>query len=232
MRLLAVGEISRGRLGTRTIFDEILVRVEPAAELTAIEFETDKPWKLGRAGQAASYDQVDFLGKIVELPVVGVYADGVTRSIRRPDTGTSVTSSNEKVIKVLPDGMLQLVGSGRATLTVVNHGKMADLDVIAELKDEPNQPPTADAGPNRTVKAGAKVQLNGLQSKDPEGEALFYSWSQVRGNKLPLLDVNMPVASFTAPQLSDKRLYRFKLRVTDKKGADSPPAFVDVIVEP
>jgi len=36
MRLLAVAEISRGRLGTRSVFDEILVNVEPAASLATI----------------------------------------------------------------------------------------------------------------------------------------------------------------------------------------------------
>jgi len=233
VRLLAVADISRGRLGTRSVFDEILVRVEPEAELTSIEFETDKPLRLGRAGQVATYGQVDTLGKIIELPVVGQFSDGVVRPIGSPTTGTSYRSSNEKVIKVHPQfGLLQLVGNGRTTLTVTNRGKKEDLEVIVEVGDEPNESPIADAGPNRTVKAGAKVELNGLKSRDPEGEALFYAWSQVRGSKVPLLDVNMPRASFVAPQVSEKRLFRFKLRVSDKKGADSLPAFVDVVVEP
>jgi len=233
VRLLAVGEISRGRLGTRSVFDEVLVRVEPEAELTSIEFETDKPLRLGRAGQAEGYGQVDTLGKIIELPVVGQFSDGVVRPIASTSSGTSYRSSNEKVIKVHPQfGLLQLVGNGRTTLTVTNRGKKEDLEVIVEVGDQANEPPIADAGQNRTVKAGTKVELNGLKSRDPEGEALFYAWSQVRGSKVPLLDVNMPKASFVAPQVSEKALYRFKLRVSDKKGADSLPAFVDVVVEP
>lgn len=232
MRLLAVGEISRGRLGTRTQFDEILVQVQPEAELTAIEFETDKPLILGRTGQSASYGQVDSLGKIFDLPVVGLFADGITRPIAHPSTGTAYRSSNDKVIKVLSGGMLQIVGKGLATLTVTNRGKQAALDVKVEVNDEPNEPPVADAGPNKSVKAGTKVKLSGLKSRDPEGEALFYSWSQVRGSKVALLDLNMAEASFLAPQVSEKRLYRFKLRVTDKNGADSLPAYVDVWVEP
>lgn len=233
MRLLAVGEISRGRLGTRTIFDEAFVRVEPQAELTSIEFETEKPWRLGRAGPAASYAQVDPLGKTIELPVVGLFSDGVVRPIRSPASGTTYQSSNEQVITVhQPYGLLQLVGNGRTVITVTNRGKQAALEVQVESDDEPNLSPIADAGPNRTVKAGARVELNGLKSRDPEGEALFYAWSQIRGSKVALLDVNMPRASFLAPQVSEKRLFRFKLRVTDKKGADSLPAFVDVTVEP
>ncbi len=232
MRLLAVAEISRGRLGTRSTFDEIIVQVEPGAALTTIGFETDKPLQLGRAGQSSAYGHVDSLGKIFELPVVGDFADGETRRISAPSTGTSYESSDDKVIKVLKDGLLQIMGNGKMTLTVANRGKRAALDVEVNVNEEQNEPPVADAGTNQTVKAGSKVKLNGLKSRDAEGEALYYSWSQVRGSKIPLLDVANAEASFLAPTLSEKRTYRFKLRVTDKKGADSVPAFVDVTVEP
>ncbi|MSR24287.1 MAG: hypothetical protein EXR96_04270 [Nitrospiraceae bacterium] len=232
VRLLAVAEISRGRLGSRTVFDEILLQVDPGAELTSIDFETDKPLRLGRAGQAATYGQIDSLGKTFELPVVGSFADGVERPINSPSTGSQYTSSNDKAIKVLSEGLLQIAGNGKTVLTVANRGKQASLDVSVEVNTEPNEVPIADAGPNKNVKAGTKVKLGGLKSRDPEGEALFYQWSQIRGSKIALLDLNMAEASFLAPQVSEKRLYRFKLRVTDKKGADSAPAYVDVIVEP
>jgi hypothetical protein len=232
MRVLAVAEISRGRLGTRTVFDEIVVTVEPEAELQTIDFETDKPLLLGREGQLATYGQVDVLGKIFELPVVGDFADGVSRPLTAPSSGTSYQSSNQKVIQVLPDGMLKIVGNGKTVVTVKNRGKQASLDVNVAVGDEPNEPPVAVAGANRTVRSGTKVELNGLSSRDPEGEALFYTWSQVRGAKASLLDLNMPRASFVAPSVSEPKLFRFKLRVTDKKGADSMPAYVDVTVEP
>ena len=232
MRLLAVAEISRGRLGTRSVFDEIVVQVEPAATLTTIDFETDKPLQLGRAGQSSAFGHVDSLGKIFELPVAGEFTDGVIRRISSPASGTSYKSSNDRVIKVLKDGLLQIAGNGKATLTVTNRGKQAQLDVDVNVNDEPNEPPIADAGSNKTVKAGSKVKLSGLKSRDAEGEALYYSWSQIRGNKIALLDVDNAEASFLAPTVSEKRTYRFKLRVTDKKGADSVPAFVDITVEP
>jgi hypothetical protein len=232
MRLLAVAEISRGRLGTRSVFDEILVTIEPSASLTTIEFETDKPLQLGRAGQSSAFGHVDSMGKVFELPVVGEFADGVTRRISTTGSGTSYQSSNSKVIQVLSSGLLQIVGNGKTTITVTNRGKQAALDVTVEVNEEPNEPPIADAGSSQTVKAGTKVKLSGLKSRDAEGEALYYAWSQVRGSKIALLDVNNAEASFLAPTVSEKRTYRFKLRVTDKKGADSVPAFVDVTVEP
>lgn len=232
MRLLAVAEISRGRLGTRSVFDEIVIQVEPDSALTGIDFETDKPLQLGRAGQSSAFGHVDSMGKVFELPVVGDFADGVTRRISSPATGSEYQSSNPKVIKVLPGGMLQIVGNGKTTITVLNRGKQAQLDVDVNVNEEPNEPPVADAGVSKTVKAGTKVKLSGLKSRDAEGEALYYAWSQVRGSKVSLLDVNGPEATFQAPHVSEPRTYRFKLRVTDKKGADSLPAYVDITVEP
>lgn len=232
MRLLAVAQISRGRLSTRSVFDEVVVQVEPKAALTIIDFATDKPLQLGRAGQSSAFGHVDSLGKIFELPVVGEFTDGVVRNISSPATGTSYESSRPFVIKVLPGGLLQIVGNGKTVLTVTNRVKQAQLDVDVNVNDEPNEPPIADAGTNKTVKAGSKVKLSGLKSRDPEGEALYYTWSQLRGSKVSLLDANNAEASFLAPTVSEPRTYRFKLRVTDRKGADSLPAFVDVTVEP
>ncbi|MDF0673097.1 MAG: PKD domain-containing protein [Nitrospira sp.] len=232
MRLLAVAEISRGRLSTRSVFDEVIVNVAPSADLAIIDFETDKPLQLGRAGQSSAFGHVDSLGKVFELPVVGDFTDGVTRRISTPASGTRYRSSNEKVIKVVADGLLQIVGNGKTTITVSNRDKQGALDVDVNVNDEPNEPPIADAGLNKSVKAGSRVKLSGLNSRDPEGEALYYSWSQVRGSKISLLDANGSETSFLAPAVSEPRIYRFKLRVTDKKGADSLPAFVDVTVEP
>lgn len=232
MRLLAVAEISRGRLGTRSVFDEIIVKVEPSAALTTIDFETDKPLQLGRAGQSSAFGHVDSLGKVFELPVVADFVDGITRRISTPASGTNYESSSPKVIRVLPGGLLQIVGNGKTTVAVTNRGKQASLEMDVNVNEEPNQPPVADAGMNQSVKAGSRVKLSGLKSRDSEGDALYYSWSQVRGSKVPLLDANNSEASFLAPPVSEPRTYRFKLRVTDNKGADSLPAFVDVTVEP
>jgi len=232
MRLLGVAEVSRGRLDARSVFDEILVNVEPTSTLVTISFETDKPLQLGRTGQSSAFGHVDSLGKIFELPVVGDFADGVIRRINTVTSGTTYSSSNNSVIKVVTGDLLQIVGNGKALVTVSNRGKQASLEMDVAVNVEPNEPPVADAGMTKSVKAGSRVKLSGLKSHDPEGEALYYYWSQVRGSKVSLLDANNSEASFLAPSLSEPKTYRFKLRVTDKKGADSLPAFVDITVEP
>lgn len=226
MRLLAVGEVTRGRLAGKEEFDEILVQVEPPAELTAIEFEVEKPWRL------------DTIGKLYDLPVVGQFADGRTRRLGGAAAGNRYDSSDERVIHMTPAGLLRVVGKGKASLTVGNRGREGRLEVVVTSEAEPNGAPTAQAGPDQTVKGGSTVVLNALQSRDPDGDPLRYEWTQVRGQKVSLLDPNSPQATFVAPTVSGKRLLRFRLRVTDMhgpdtvKGADSLPSFVNIWVLP
>ncbi|MFM8552155.1 MAG: PKD domain-containing protein, partial [Nitrospiraceae bacterium] len=147
-------------------------------------------------------------------------------------------SSDEGVIATSPGGFLRVVGNGRAQLTVRNRGREGRLDVVVKSEAEPNGPPVAKAGADQTVHGGATVALSALESRDPDGDPLRYEWSQIRGNKVSLLDADSPKATFVAPKVSAKRLFRFKLRVTDMKGpdtvkgADSLPSYVDVWVVP
>ncbi len=231
MRILAVAEVSRGRLGSRSIFDEILVDVKPNAKLVSIEFGIDT-MRFGSAGKEHVYASIDSLGKMAVIPINGTFSDGVVRPIRLPATGTTYRSSDENIVKVFPNGMLQVMGNGRTFITASNSGKEGILPVSIQVPDEPNEPPEGDAGPDRTVKSGSRVVLNGGNSLDPEGGSLQYHWSQTRGAKISLLDNNMRKASFQAPDVSEPKTYRFRLRVTDTRNADSMPDYVDIVVEP
>lgn len=233
-RLLAVSEQEHRQTDDEewAIFDEILLNIQPQSPLKDIEFQTDKPLKFGRAGAVRVYDQLDFLGKIIDLPVIGQFADGKTRSIRSAAAGTTYHVDDESVITINKNGQLRLAGNGAATVTVHNSGVERTLDVLVEVNSEQNHPPVADPGPTRTVYSGDTVTLNGLQSYDPEGGSLQYSWAQIRGSKIALLDPYSPKARFLAPFVGEPRLFRFTLKVTDTHGADSPPLPIDIVVEP
>jgi hypothetical protein len=226
MRLLAVGEVSSGRLAGREEFDEILLQVEPRVELIGIEFEVEKPWRL------------DTIGRLLEVPVLGQFADGVTRRIGGGSAGSRYESSDAHIIALHPDGAVQVVGNGKAMLTVSNRGKSGVLEVIVKGEVEPNRAPMARTSPDLTVKGGARVVLSGLQSADPDGDPLKYAWTQIRGQKVSLLDPDSATATFVAPTVSARRLLQFRLSVTDMKGpdlvkgADSFPAVMNVWVEP
>ncbi len=233
-RLLAVAE-QKGRQNDNeewAVFDEILLHIQPHSPLQAIEFQTEKPLKFGRASAVRVYDQLDFLGKTIALPVVGRFADGTVRSIRSASAGTTYHVEDPSVITMSQHGQLRLTGNGSTTLTVRNSGLMRTLDVLVQVNAEPNQPPLADPGPVQTVYSNDTVVLSGLNSYDPEGGSLQYHWAQIRGSKVALLDPYASQARFLAPFVVEPRLFRFQLRVTDIQGADSVPAWVDIVVEP
>ena len=233
-RLLAVAEQENRQADDEewAVFDEVLLHIQPHGSLEEIDFQTDKPLKFGRASAVRVYDQLDFLGKTIDLPVVGRFSDDALRSIRTAAAGTTYHVDDESVITINENGRLRLVGNGATTVTVKNAGVEKKLDVLVEVNTEPNQPPVADPGPTLTVYSGETVILNGLQSYDPEGGSLQYSWAQIRGSKIALLDPDSAKASFLAPFVVEPRLFRFTLRVTDVQGADSVPAVVDIMVEP
>jgi hypothetical protein len=226
MRLLAVGDVTRGRLAAHEDFDEILVTVESAAALTAIEFSVGKPWRL------------DTIGKRLPVPAVGQFDDGVVRPLNATNAGTIFRSSDNRVVQVHEDGVLQVKGNGKAVVTVEYRGKVGTVDVVVEADAAQNREPVARVVSELSVKAGSLVVLDGMQSHDPDGDPLRYEWKQIRGNRVPLTTVNEAKATFIAPPVSDRKRFQFALMVTDMagpdlvKGADSQPAVVTVWVSP
>jgi len=233
-RLLAEAQLEEGQVDTEkwAVFDEILVTVTPESDLTEIDFENEKPLRFGSAASAQVYDQVDFLGKTFALPVIGRFSDGTVRSIRTEATGTTYAVEDESVVTINQDGILRLQGNGSTILRVKNRGRHASLEIQVKVTDQNNEPPVSNPGKNQRIYSGERVILNGLASFDPEGGSLQYHWSQVRGSKISLLDPYSGKARFLAPFVPAERLFRFKLRVTDVEGADSDPAYVDIIVAP
>ncbi|HJR76786.1 MAG TPA: hypothetical protein VJ805_07425 [Nitrospiraceae bacterium] len=226
VRLLAVGTISRGRLAGQEDFDERIIRADPSVELNAIEFGVEKPWRL------------ETIGKIMPVPVVGQFADGVERNLGGGASGSQYRSSDESIVSVSPDGLVHVRGNGRARITVLNRGKEGALEVVVAGDEEPNRPPIARVPAQIEGKGGQKIVLDGLQSSDPDGDPLQYEWKQSRGNKVTLMNHGEAKAVFVAPHVSARRLLQFKLRVTDMrgpdsiKGADSETSTVDVWIDP
>jgi len=226
VRLLAVGTMTRGRLAGQEDFDERIIRVEPTVELIAIEFGVERPWRL------------ETIGRIMPVPVVGQFADGVERNLGSRSAGSRFRSSNEAVITVSPDGLMHVTGNGRATVTVTNRSREGAIEVVVLADEEPNRAPIARVPAEIEGKGGQKIVLDGLQSSDPDGDPLRYEWKQSRGNKVTLMTHGEAKAVFVAPHVSARRLLQFKLRVTDMrgpdsiKGADSETSTVDVWIEP
>jgi len=76
-----------------------------------------------------------------------------------------------------------------------------------------NRAPVSDAGDDQTCEPGQQVMLDGSKSHDPdEDDVLSYSWSQISGPSVDLLDPNTQSARFT-PYIEGE--YVFELIVND-----------------
>jgi hypothetical protein len=123
------------------------------------------------------------------------FSDGSTQNV-----GT-LTNNGAGVSVVFPpkttSSLLFTILSVSAT--TVNVG-LAEIETFTSGGGQGgNQAPIADAGPDATVTAGASVQLDGLDSFDPDGNAIAYAWSQIGGPAVALFNVNTATPTFTAP---------------------------------
>ena len=83
----------------------------------------------------------------------------------------------------------------------------------------PNQPPTADAGPNQTVSEGQAVLMSGANSTDPDDGIASYRWVQIGGPAVNLSDPDVKQPTFTAPDVGPEgAALTFELTVLDHNG--------------
>lgn len=218
MRLLAVAEVAERR-GSYILFDETAIRIEPEAALVALRAE-------------APVRFTETLGEVQFLSVRGTFADRIVRDLTPGHSGTTYVSSNEKIVRVNPDGRAQGVGNGRAEITARNRTKEVKIPVVVSVENAENRPPVAHAGEDQAVTQGKRVRLDAIRSADPEGENPAYYWSQVKGLPVDLVEPLSLRPYFTAPVVEVPRTLRFRLIVKDKEGAESFPAYVNVTVLP
>ena len=67
--------------------------------------------------------------------------------------------------------------AGRYVLSLIVNDGNQDSTADTVVIDTENSKPVADAGPDQTVATGDTVYLNGSASRDPDGDALQYTWT-------------------------------------------------------
>ena len=96
------------------------------------------------------------------------------------------------------------------------------VEVCNEPSVIPNQPPTADAGPDQTVNEGQAVSLDASNSTDPDGDIKSYHWVQIGEPSVNLSDPDAEQPTFVAPGVgSEGASLTFELTVTDQSGNQS-----------
>jgi PKD repeat protein len=81
-------------------------------------------------------------------------------------TGSGVTASHSYSVE----------GTYEVKLTVTDDAGLSDRDTITVTVLPPNEPPTADAGPDRTAYPGDVINFNGSGSNDTDGTIDTYFW--------------------------------------------------------
>ena len=90
------------------------------------------------------------------------------------------------------------------------------------------EPPVANAGPNRHVNGGVDVILDASGSTDANGDPMTFLWTQTAGTTVALLNASSANAAFVAPQLDDTETLTFQVQVSDSFGSSTDS--VDVTV--
>jgi serine protease len=106
-------------------------------------------------------------------------------------------------------------------LSITDDSGLVDSDEVTITVLKQNQPPVANAGPDRTVNELTEVTLDPTGSFDPDGFISSYSWVQVSGPSVTLWQHNPAVSKFIAPDVSQDTILSFQLTVVDNQGASA-----------
>ncbi|WP_136590991.1 PKD domain-containing protein [Salinigranum halophilum] len=173
------------------------------------------------AGESDGTQAVDFR---LDQNGNGMLEDGETRRSEQvtlaPDEDTTVTFE---------------VDTGSLTPGPYTHGVATaddtDTATITIESAETNQPPTADAGDDRTVDEGTTVELNASGSTDPDGEIVTHEWTQTAGPSVELSSEFADRPTFTAPAVDAETTLTFEVQARDGNGGTDTDS-VTVTVTP
>ncbi len=165
----------------------------------------------------AGADQTVSAGASVMLDASGSSDpdDGIAAYLWRQTDGTVVKLSDAGAVK--PAFTAPAAGGESLTfeVTVTDSLGLSDTDSVTVNVISQNQPPTAYAGADQTVSAGASVMLDASGSSDPDDGIAAYLWRQTDGAVVKLSDAGAAKPAFTAPDTGNQSL-TFELTVTDK----------------
>ena len=96
----------------------------------------------------------------------------------------------------------------------VSDGTNITVDTVDVTINADNDAPSANAGADQTVHEGSTVTLTGTAT-DPEGQNLTYSWRQISGPTVSILNDSSAVAGFIAPEGLSNSTAQFEFTVSD-----------------
>ena len=142
--------------------------------------------------------------------------DGLAVTI---NNATSLTADFEA-----PDVLATSTPESLTFRLTVDDGTTSSSDTVDVLVNDAgigsNSPPTADAGRDASVGESTVVELDGSASADPDGDTLFFSWTQTGGPDVMLSGADTATPSFTAPEVGPGALVALIFELTVDDGTD------------
>lgn len=148
--------------------------------------------------------------------------------VQRPaGSSAALSDANTPASRFTPD----LAGMYRVELAV-SDGQYSAVDIV-DVDVAANTSPVADAGPDQHMNRGETVTLDGSASRDPDGQPLTYTWTQV-ANDCP--DVTSGAGTLTGARPTfvaptDICTVAFDLRVNDGLGDSFADRVVVLVLE-
>ncbi len=129
------------------------------------------------------------------------------------------------------DLVFKLVVSDGFEGSTPSAGADASFDDTVAISVVDNSAPIANAGADQAKAEGTLVQLDGSLSSDPDGDGIEFSWTQISGPSVILVDATTQSPSFSAPLLSGlDDSVTFRLTVTDEDGLNPLSATDEVTI--
>ena len=200
-------------------YDESGVRIKHQLAQEA-ETQIDRAWKGldNKLGNIVTKMEVEDSQKSDSDP-----GTSDASNIRSPDI--SPTNNNSKIDSLATENQLH-TPTLQAGKSQDSHSAVKKIDL------------KANAGQNQEVIEEATVTLDGTNSKiGDDSSRLSYSWKQIAGPKVMIVDANTAIASFETPKVSsagDKLTLKFLLLITDDSdgaGHNNDKDSVKVIVK-
>ena len=150
----------------------------------------------------------------------GVDSSDISQSSNIDSAHIASSNSNTETDGMTSENQMRVSNSQTGKSDI--HSKLSNKILDSSHLDR-KVAPKADAGQNQEVIEGTQVTLDGTKSRIGEDSGLRYSWKQVSGPKVKIVDENMPIASFEAPKVSsdrDKLTLKFVLLITGDSNND------------
>ena len=182
----------------------------------------------GSSGTIAEYQWSRESGTSTRTDVFPGASGTLTREVSRTTptitfVADSVPANGTSVTHVFA---LRVFGASRIS---------SPLDRVT-VRVRPNRLPTANAGPDQSVAAGANVDLDGRGSTDNDGTIASYNWTRTEGDTTATLTgANTATPSFTAEALVAgvaDTTHTFTLTVTDNNGETDTDTVTVTVIAP